>query len=114
MTDEIMELLLDENSQELANLCRRYKKYIATFEAQLAQTIEDGAGEVEVLEKKFAAMREAAEALVRQMRLMNADPKYQAVWTLFAIHGGQYDGTRCADELEALDAALGRKAAGDK
>ena len=82
---------------------------VAEAERQLAACTDEcnrnGLALVESI-RDNTALREAAGALVRQMRLMNADPKYQSVWTLYAIHGGVYDGERCADELEALDAAL--------
>jgi hypothetical protein len=71
--------------------------------------LDSWAGRAFALESRVAELekvREVAEALSRQMALMNADPKYQGVWTLYAIHGGLYDGIRCADELEALAAAL--------
>lgn len=49
----------------------------------------------------------AAKALVDKLELIHADPQYQGVWTLYAIHGGDYtNGPKYDKELSELKEAL--------
>lgn len=43
--------------------------------------------------------REALRALVEKLEAIHSDPSYQGVWTMYAVHGGVYDGPQYADEL---------------
>jgi hypothetical protein len=50
---------------------------------------------------------EASTKLVRKLEAIHEDPKYQAVWQMYAIHGMTYSGPKYDKELIALKELLG-------
>lgn len=58
------------------------------------------------------AVSAAARALVDKLALIHADPRYQGIWTMAALHGALYDGPKYVEELAALTAALEARRAG--
>lgn len=60
-------------------------------------------------EARFTALQAAlaaAAALVARLDAVHADPRYQAVWAMYQIHGGQYTEPKYETELAALRDAL--------
>jgi hypothetical protein len=52
-------------------------------------------------------LAEAARALVGRLDQIERDPRYQAVWHAYLVHGGRYTGPTYTAELAALREALG-------
>lgn len=52
------------------------------------------------------AVCEAADTLTKKLQSIHDDPKYMAVWHLFASHGFTYDGPTFTNELESLEKEL--------
>lgn len=55
------------------------------------------------------SVTDAAKKLVERLDEIARDPRYQSVWTMYAIHGMTYDGPFYVDELNELRRALGMK-----
>ncbi len=51
-------------------------------------------------------LQKALETLVNRLDEVHADPRYQSVWQLFMIHGGDYTEPKYEAELNAAKAAL--------
>lgn len=52
------------------------------------------------------AMREALEALVKKIEAIHDNADYQVVWTVYAFHGGRYEGPTYTTELQQARTAL--------
>ena len=48
----------------------------------------------------------AARTLCERLRTIANDPKYIAVWQIYAVHDFKYDGPFYVDELEALEVEI--------
>ena len=55
--------------------------------------------------------REALQNLVERLDEIHAHPEFKSVWTMYAVHGGQYRGPTWVDALEAARVVL--KSGGD-
>jgi uncharacterized coiled-coil protein SlyX len=53
-----------------------------------------------------ARLRECLKRLVDKLCVVHEDEQYKAVWMLWMIHNGPYNGPQYADELKAAAAAL--------
>lgn len=51
-------------------------------------------------------LREYAARLLKQLEAVHADPRFEAVWTMYALHGGHYTGPFYTRELDDLRSAL--------
>src|SRR3990167_1573960 len=78
--------------------------------AESAETFREAAHlSHEAWEREHGRAAQAVEALrslVEQLDAVAADPRYVAVWTLYAAHGESYTGPFYIDELTAAKAAL--------
>jgi len=73
---------------------------IQEIDRLLAEPSEPAAADGELLAK--------AEALVKRLDTVHADPAYMGVWTLYHVHGGRYDGPQYHTEVDALRAAIAK------
>ena len=51
-------------------------------------------------------LRQAAEALVKKLEVVHADPAYISVWTLNQLHNGPYRGPIYTEEFNELRKAI--------
>jgi len=79
------------NAKHYSEALVRKDKRIAEMEAELAER-----DELETL----------AQAFIDKLKVIHADPAYQAVWTLAHLHHGPYHGPQYADELRVLSACV--------
>ena len=61
-----------------------------------------------------AQLAEALRTLVEKLDAVHADPRFQAVWTSYMVHGGRYTEPRYDKELSAAKAALTDALAGEE
>lgn len=80
-----------EYMQDLERQLSKAQQGISTLKAALAER-----DELETL----------ARTLIDKLKVIHADPAYQAVWTLAHLHHGPYHGPEYADELRALSACV--------
>ena len=59
-------------------------------------------------------LTEAAEKFIAKVEEIHKDPRYISVWTMYMIHGGNYDGPNYAEELKELKLALARQIEDDQ
>ena len=63
-------------------------------------------GEEGRMNERAESALEKAKALVNRLDEVHNDPRYQSVWLLYAIHGGNYTEPKYGKELTALKDAL--------
>ncbi len=81
------------------------EREIAELKAQLEGCKEENyrhiKGEFDALQKA-EQLRELVGRLVEKLEIVDNDPQYRSVWTLYLAHGGRYKGPTYQEELDAV------------
>jgi len=56
--------------------------------------------------EKVAKLYVALQTLIVKMDEVHASPEYRGVWTLYHVHGGEYEGPNYVKEIETAKKAL--------
>jgi len=78
----------------------RYQEYVRVLSLLARQTPEASSAPAQ------EPIRRALQTLVDKLDTVHADPRYQSVWSLYAIHGGHYTEPRYEHEFKAAKEAL--------
>lgn len=94
--------------------CKDLAIYQGYSQVDIVDSIAAAIAEARTTPKPDAEVVEALEALIKKIEAIHDNADYQSVWSVYAFHGGRYEGPTYVSELQQARAALAAQSAREK